>query len=87
MHDITSLEALGLPGAFVASTEFIDAAAAQSRSIGLAPRAVYVQHPIQDRTDQELRALAVAATDEIVAALSASVGSTSEASPSDRVTT
>jgi len=54
---------------FVASTEFVDAAAAQVRSIGLDVRRVFVPHPIQDRTDDELRALAEAAVDEIVAAL------------------
>ena len=54
---------------FVASTEFVDAAAAQVRSIGLDVRRVFVPHPIQDRTDDELRALADAAVDEIVAAL------------------
>ena len=54
---------------FVASTEFVDAAAAQVRSIGFDVRRVFVPHPIQDRTDDELRALAEAAVDEIVAAL------------------
>ena len=54
---------------FVASTEFVDAAAAQVRSIGLDVRRVFVPHPIQDRTDDELRALADAAVDAIVAAI------------------
>ena len=54
---------------FVASTEFVDAASAQVRSIGLDVRRVFVPHPIQDRTDDELRALADAAVDEILAAL------------------
>ena len=53
-------------GAFVASTEFIDAADAQARSLGVEPAAIFVQHPIQDRTDDEMRALAEAAIDEIV---------------------
>lgn len=69
MHDIADLERRGLPGVFVASTEFVDAAAAQSRSIGFTPAAVFVPHPIQDRTDDEMRALAAAAVDEITAAL------------------
>ena len=43
---------------FVASTEFIDAAAAQARALGADPARVFVPHPIQDRTDEELRALA-----------------------------
>jgi hypothetical protein len=70
VHDIADLEGRGLPGVFVASTEFIDAAAAQVRSIGLDVARVFVPHPIQDRTDDEMRALADAAVDEIIAALS-----------------
>ena len=56
---------------FVASTVFVDAAAAQVRSIGLDVARVFVPHPIQDRTDDEMRALADAALDEILAALTA----------------
>ena len=66
MHDIADLERRGVVGAFVASTEFIEAAAAQSKSLGFTPEAIFVQHPIQDRTDEEMRALAEAAIDEIV---------------------
>jgi hypothetical protein len=32
-------------------------------------RRVFVPHPIQDRTDDEMRALAEAAVDDVVAAL------------------
>ena len=66
MHDIADLESRGLPGVFVASTEFIDAAAAQSKSLGFAPAAVFVEHPIQDRTDDEMRTLADKAVDELL---------------------
>ena len=55
---------------FVASTEFVDAARAQAEALGADPAAVFVAHPIQDRTDDEMRALADAAVDEILAALS-----------------
>ena len=72
MHDITDLEGAGLPGVFVASTEFVAAAAAQSRALGFAPAHVFVAHPIQDRTDDEMRALADAAVDEVLAQLVAS---------------
>ena len=54
---------------FVASTEFVDAARAQARSLGFDPAAVFVPHPIQDRTDEEMVALADAAFDQIVASL------------------
>ena len=69
MHDIADLEARGLPAAFVASTEFVDAARAQSRALGFPAAAAFVPHPIQDRTDQEIRDLADAALDAIVAAI------------------
>ena len=66
MHDITDLEGLGLPGVFVASTEFVSAAAAQAKALGFEPARVFVAHPIQDRSDDELRALADAAVDDLV---------------------
>lgn len=69
MHDIVNLEALGIPGVFIASTEFVDAADAQAKSLGADPARVFVPHPIQDRTDDELRELADAAVDEIIAAV------------------
>jgi len=69
VHDIIGLEALGLPGVFVASTEFVAAAAAQASALGASPAHVFVPHPIQDRTDAELRALADAAVDEAQARL------------------
>ena len=58
MHDINDLDQRGLPGGFVASTEFVDAAETQAAALGFEPAVVYVQHPIQDRTDDEMRALA-----------------------------
>ncbi len=69
MHDIADLERRGVPGVFIASTEFVDAAAAQAKALGFDAARVFVAHPIQDRTDDEMRALADAALDEIVAAL------------------
>jgi hypothetical protein len=66
VHDTVNLEALGVPTVFVASTEFVDAADAQSAALGADPARVFVPHPIQDRTDDEIRALADAAVDRIV---------------------
>ncbi len=57
----------------VASSEFVDAAAAQASSLGFAPAVVFVDHPIQDRTDGELRARADAAIAAVLAALTAAV--------------
>jgi len=56
----------------VATTAFEEAAAAQSRSLGFDPAIVWVPHPIQDRTDEELRAIADDALDAILAAITAS---------------
>jgi hypothetical protein len=69
VHDIADLEARGLPGVFVASSEFVEAAAAQARSIGTDVARVFVPHPIQDRSDDEIRALADAALDEVLSRL------------------
>jgi hypothetical protein len=70
MHDITDLESRGIPGVGVASTEFIPAAAAQAKSLGFDAAMVFVQHPIQDRNDDEMRDLAEAAYQEIVSRVS-----------------
>ena len=69
MHDIVDLELRGLPSVMVASTEFVQAAEVQATSLGMDVRRVFVAHPIQDRTDEEMLALADAAVDEVVAAL------------------
>ena len=69
MHDTADLETRGVPGVFVATVEFEDGARAQARALGADPAAVYVPHPIQDRTDAELVAIADAAFEEILAKL------------------
>ena len=54
-------------GVFVASAEFVQAAEAQSRALGFPSVArVFVPHPIQDRTDDEMRAYADAAFEQIL---------------------
>ena len=68
MHDIVDLERRGVPGVFVASSEFVTAAIAQSTSLGFPSVArVFTPHPIQDRTDAEMRDYADAAFAQIVA--------------------
>ncbi|MSR11805.1 MAG: hypothetical protein EXR84_08405 [Gammaproteobacteria bacterium] len=67
MHDIVDLEARGLPSGFVASREFIEAAAAQGKSLGIKPASLFVAHPIQDRTDAEMAQLARAAMQGVIA--------------------
>ena len=53
----------------VASTEFMHAAKVQAEALGADVARVFVAHPIQDRTDDELRALADAAVEDLVEAL------------------
>jgi hypothetical protein len=74
VHDITDLEARGIPGVFIASTEFVDAAEAQSEALGFTPASVFVPHPIQDRTDEEMHALADTAFEAVLAALTTREG-------------
>lgn len=61
------LESRGIPSGFVASTEFIQAADAQAKSLGISPKSVFVAHPIQDRSDAEIAALAKEAVDAVIA--------------------
>lgn len=61
------LEKRGVPGGFVASAEFLEAARAQAESLGFDPFKVFVAHPIQDRSDDEMQRLAEDAFEEILA--------------------
>ena len=71
MHDIVDLETRGVPSVFVATEEFVDAAERQAKALGFAPAAVYVPHPVQDRTDAEMRMMAERAFAEVVKRLEA----------------
>lgn len=51
--------------------EFEPAAAAQSKAIGFSPALHFVPHPIQNRTPEELAALADAAVPKILALIGA----------------
>jgi hypothetical protein len=70
VHDIVDLEGRGVPGVFIASAEFVTAAETQSASLGFPSVArVFTPHPIQDRTDDEMRAYADEAYEAIVASI------------------
>ena len=59
MHDIADLELRGIPSMFVASAEFVSAATSQSLALGFPDmKRVFTTHPIQDRTNDEMRLLA-----------------------------
>jgi hypothetical protein len=64
------LESLGIPAVPVATREFRTAARAQASQLGRPDLdAVYVDHPIQDQSREEIEARAEAALPEIVARL------------------
>jgi hypothetical protein len=69
VHDTSDLETRGIPSVYVATTEFIDGADAQAKSLGFAHSPIYVEHPIQDRTDEEMVAIGEQAFDALVAQL------------------
>jgi len=73
LHDTVGLENLGIPAVAVATTEFRSPARIQAGALGRAGfDAVYVPHPIQDQTPQQLSARADAVVEEIVQRLTAS---------------
>lgn len=69
MHDISDIERRGLPAVFVASGAFVSAAEAQSVALGFSPERVFTEHPIQDRSDDEMRIIAEKAYGELKDAL------------------
>ena len=66
---MSELDRLGLPGCAIATVEFQDAAAAQADAMGVRPAVVFVDHPIQNRTPEELADIADRAIRPILAAI------------------
>jgi hypothetical protein len=69
VHDIVDLETRGIPSVFVATTQFVDGAERQAKALGFDPAAVYVSHPVQDRTDAEMEQMAELAFEKLVRSL------------------
>jgi len=70
LHDTLRLEKLGVPSVAVATHEFMTAARAQAAALGRADfDAVYVPHPIQDQTKEEIETKADAVLNELIARL------------------
>jgi len=70
VHDTVWFEIQGIPSVFLASSEFVDAATAQSEMLGLPEvERVFVPHPIQDATDAEMQVKAEEAFEAILGAL------------------
>ena len=60
------MERRGIPGAYVLSEEFRQADIAQSKALGFVANKVFVEHPIQDRSDAEMFDIAERAFNEVV---------------------
>jgi len=71
LRDVLGFETADRPAVLIASSAFEQAAAHQSKELGQPHiHRVLVPHPIQDRTDDELRALARDAVEQILSELS-----------------
>ena len=66
---MVALEGSGIASVMVASAEFVDAAQTQAHALGAEPKRVFVEHPIQDRTDDEMRSIADRVVDELLRAV------------------
>ena len=66
MHDLQNLDRRGIPGCGVATEAFRPAADAQMKALGFAAGLVWVPHPIQNRTPEELAAIADSALARIL---------------------
>jgi hypothetical protein len=71
LRDVLELESSdGRPAVLIASDAFVDAAVKQAGALGQPDaRRVFVAHPVQDRTDDELQALAREIAEQALAAL------------------
>ena len=59
----------GIPGVSIVTTGFTDAVDVQSQALGFDPAVVYVPHPIQNRTREELARIADLAIEPALALL------------------
>ena len=69
MHDKDDIEIRGIPAVMIACTPFEDAAQKQADALGLDVARVFVPHPVQDRTDEEMHELADLVFEKVLDAL------------------
>jgi len=70
LHDTVWFEIQGTPAVTIASDVFQDAATTQAEALGLRDaKRCFVKHPIQDRNDAEMAALADGIVEQVMAAL------------------
>jgi hypothetical protein len=66
-----NFDSAGIPGVSVVTTGFTDAVETQSKALGFEPAVVFVPHPIQNRTAEELKRLADDAVEPVLKLLGA----------------
>jgi hypothetical protein len=69
-----NFDSRGIPGVSVVTTGFTDAVEMQSKALGFDPAIVYVPHPIQNRTADELNKIADEAAEKALRLLIAAEG-------------
>jgi hypothetical protein len=70
LHDLVHLERRGTPAVGIATAPFADEAIEQARRLGMPDaRMVYIPHPVQLLTDDELDGRADAIFPDVLAAL------------------
>jgi len=67
-----NFDSRGIPGVSVVTTGFTDAVETQSKALGFDPAILYVPHPIQNRTADELNKIADEAAEKAIGMLTAS---------------
>ena len=67
-----NFDSRGIPGISVVTTGFTDAVDVQSKALGFEPAILYVPHPIQNRTAEELKKIADDAVERALGMLTAS---------------
>ncbi len=60
-----------MPAVAIVTEQFRSGAMSQGQSLGFDPAVIYVEHPIQDRTEAEMAEIARGALDAVVEALQA----------------
>ena len=67
-----NLDGRGIPGVSIVTSAFADAVDVQAQALGFEPAVVYVPHPIQNRTAEELAKIADDAIEAALACLRSS---------------
>jgi hypothetical protein len=67
-----NFDSRGIPGISVVTTGFTDAVEKQSKALGFDPAVLFVPHPIQNRTPEELKKIADDAVEPALRLLTAS---------------